>query len=248
MSRLRFSRDGKTLVASATCPARTYPSSVRTRTASPSSSIRRTSERSKMTTPSRRATRASSAANSSGMHERGRALVPPTRQVGRGVDLGAHARLRRGRRPARCSGPRATRAGAARSRRSGCRCARSRRPSRSGRRCPRWRRGWRGRGGRAARSSSGQRRSPFASPWVRLASTNPPLRPDAAQPIVLRLDDHDARARGRAPSPGSRSTAPCSRRRRSRGRHPSAPRAVATARRERLRARTRPCGCHGVIL
>ncbi len=34
-------------------------------------------------------------------------------------------------------------------------------------------------------SSSGQRRSPFASPWVRLASTKPPLRPDAAQPIVF---------------------------------------------------------------
>ena len=32
--------------------------------------------------------------------------------------------------------------------------------------------------------SSGQRDMPFSRPWVRLASQNPPLRPDAAQPTV----------------------------------------------------------------
>jgi hypothetical protein len=32
-------------------------------------------------------------------------------------------------------------------------------------------------------NSSGQRFRPLAAPWVRLASQNPPLRPDAAQPI-----------------------------------------------------------------
>ena len=33
--------------------------------------------------------------------------------------------------------------------------------------------------------SSGQRDIPFSRPCVRLASQNPPLRPDAAQPIVF---------------------------------------------------------------
>ena len=34
------------------------------------------------------------------------------------------------------------------------------------------------------RISSGQRDRPFSRPCVRLASQNPPLRPDAAQPTV----------------------------------------------------------------
>ena len=57
--------------------------------------------------------------------------------------------------------------------------------------------------------SSGQRLSPFSRPCVRLASQNPPLRPDAAHPTVLRLDAATTRASGsrrlgeqRRPQPG----------------------------------------------
>ena len=43
-------------------------------------------------------------------------------------------------------------------------------------------------------SSSGNRSRPLRSPWVRLAEQNPPLRPDAAQPTVARLEQHDVPA------------------------------------------------------
>ena len=42
--------------------------------------------------------------------------------------------------------------------------------------------------------SSGQRLRPLSSPWVSEASQKPPLRPDAAQPIGPRLEQHDAAA------------------------------------------------------
>ena len=43
--------------------------------------------------------------------------------------------------------------------------------------------------------SSGQRLRPLSRPWVRLASQNPPLRPDAAQPTV-RASTRTMRASG----------------------------------------------------
>ena len=49
---------------------------------------------------------------------------------------------------------------------------------------------------RSSRSiSSGQRLRPLSRPWVRLASQNPPLRPDAAQPTV-RASTRTMRASG----------------------------------------------------
>ena len=38
---------------------------------------------------------------------------------------------------------------------------------------------------RVARARQAKRFSPLTSPWVSVASTNPPLRPEAAQPMVL---------------------------------------------------------------
>ena len=62
-------------------------------------------------------------------------------------------------------------------------CARSRSRCRSDRRRPRSRRGCRRPSAASWSYSSGQRSRPLASPWVRLAAQNPPLRPDAAHPI-----------------------------------------------------------------
>ena len=57
-------------------------------------------------------------------------------------------------------------------------------------------------------SSSGNRSRPLRSPWVRLAAQNPPLRPDAAQPMVRPSSEHHVPVRlallgqQRGPEPG----------------------------------------------
>ena len=80
------------------------------------------------------------------------------------------------------------------------RCARSR--SRCGGRAPsaRSRRGSAAPSRSSAAISSGKRDSPLSSPCVRLAAQNPPLRPLAAQPMLLASSSRTSR-------PGSRSFA-----------------------------------------
>ena len=84
-------------------------------------------------------------------------------------------------------------------------------------------------------SSSPKRSSPLATPCVKLDSMNPPLRPLAAEPDLVRIDQHDVAAAGRAPWRRSPSTIRCSRRRRCTDRSSPCARASGCCRARRRR-------------
>ena len=192
MSALRRSSEGNTFVASTARRAVTRPPSrVTRRRRRPSCRVRRTGEPSKISTPRSSAARARPAASLPGC-TRAVACVSHTapRKVGEATEACDLARGPDARRPPR-RGPRhpspirrATRADAARSPRRGCRRAPSRRRSPT-RRC---RRPCASRFCHAEPVERvdlvGPAASPLSRPWVRLASQNPPLRPDAAHPTV----------------------------------------------------------------